>query len=87
VAPWLGYVTLVAACLVAFRLLYLRLEYRYFWINAWVEVLVFALIVLAHLVVRPRADPRFRQVANRVVLVTLLVMGLFLVIAFNIRIA
>jgi hypothetical protein len=77
----------VAACLLAFRLLYLWLEYRYFWINAWVETLVFALIVLAHLVVRPRGDPRFRKVALRIVLVTLLVMAAFLVVAFNLRIA
>lgn len=86
-APWLGYATLIAACLLAFRLLYLWLEYRYFLINAWVELIVFALVVLAHLAVRPRDDARFRKIALQIVLGTLAVMGLFLLIAFNIRIA
>jgi hypothetical protein len=86
-APWLGYATLVGACLLAFRLLYLWLEYRYFLINAWVDAIAFVLVVGVHLVVRPRDDARFRKIALRIVLTTLALMGAFLLIAFNLRIA
>ena len=83
---WLGYGTLVAACLFAFRILFVWMTYRYFWVNAWAEVLVFAVILVAHLIARPRADPQFRKVTRRIVLATLLGMGAFLVVAFNLRI-
>jgi len=83
----LGYATLIVACLLAFRLLYLWLEFRYFWINASTEVIVFAVVVLAHLATRPRDDERFQKISVRIVLVTLALMGVFLFIAFNIRIA
>lgn len=83
----LAYGTLVAACLLAFRLLYLWLEYLYFWINSWRSVLAFAVVLLIHLIARPRDDARFRKNSNRIVLVTLILMGLFLLIAFNIHIA
>ena len=86
-APWLGYATLVAACLFAFRVLMVWMTYRYFWLNGWDEVLVFAVVLAAHLITRPRDDPQFRKVARRIVVATLLVMGAFLVIAFNLRIA
>ena len=85
-ASLLGYATLVAACLWAFRVLLVGMTYRYFWVNAWDEVLVFAVILAVHLIARPRADPQFRKVTKRIVLATLLVMGAFLVFAFGLRI-
>jgi phosphatidylserine synthase len=80
-------VTLIAACLFAFRILYLWLEYLHFWVNASAEVVVFGVCLLAHLILRPRDDPQFRKNAWRIVIGTLVVMGLFLLIAFNLRIA
>lgn len=84
---WLGYGTLIACCLLAFRIIFLWLEYLHFWINASVEVVAFGIVLLAHLILRPRDDPRFRQISVRIVLVTLALMGVFLFIAFNLRIA
>ena len=71
----------------AFRILFLWLEYLYFWLNASVEVVVFVVVLLAHLILRPRDDPRFNKISRRIVVVTLILMGLFLLIAFNLRIA
>ena len=84
---WLGYATLIGACLLAFRLLFLWLEYLYFWVNASNEVIAFAVTVVAHLVVRPRDNPRFRQITVRIVLVTVAAMAALLLIAFNLHIA
>jgi len=86
-APLLGYATLIAACFAAFRVLLVWMTYRYFWLNGWDEVLVFAVILLVHLIVRPHDDPQFRKVTRRIVVATVLAMVALLVIAFNIRIA
>ena len=83
---WLAYGTLVAACLYAFRVLSVGMTYRYFWVNAWDEVLIFAGILAAHVLVRPRADPKFRKIAKRIVITTLVVVAVVLVFAFSIRI-
>jgi len=50
-------------------------------------VIAFGVALLAHLIVRPRDDARFRKFSIRIVLVTLALMGAFLFIAFNLRIA
>jgi len=83
----LAYGTLIVCCVLAFRILFLWLEYLHFWINASAEVIAFGVALLAHLVVRPRDDARFRTMSIRIVLTTLAFMGVFLFIAFNIRIA
>jgi len=83
----LGYGTLILCCVLAFRILFLWLEYLHFWINASAEVIAFGIALLSHLIVRPRDDARFRKVSIRIVLVTLALMGAFLFIAFNLRIA
>ena len=85
-APLLGYATLVAACIAAFRVLIQWMTYRYFWLNAWDEVLVFAVILGAHLITRPRDDPRFRTVTRRIVVATVILMAALLVFGFMIRI-
>lgn len=85
-APLLGYATLVAACVAAFRVLIQWMTYRYFWLNAWDEVLVFAVILGVHLITRPRDDPRFRTVARRIVVATVILMVALLAFAFTIRI-
>lgn len=81
---WQGYATLIAACFLAFRLLYLWLSYSYFWVNAWREALAFALVLAVHFYVRPQTD-QFRKGTRRLVLVTLFAMGALLLIAFMFR--
>jgi len=50
-------------------------------------VVAFGIALLAPLIVRPRDDARFRKISIRVILATLALMGVFLFIAFNLRIA
>jgi hypothetical protein len=79
---WLAHGTTVVACLLAFQMLYLRMEYADFWSNAGLQVIAFVAVVLVHLMARPHGDPKFRKATRRLVLGTVVAMALFLLVGF-----
>jgi hypothetical protein len=86
VPSWVGYVTLIAACIAAMRVGNVWITYRYFWVNAWDEVAGFAVFLVVHLIARPKENEHFRKHERRAAIATVVIAAAILVFLAGMRI-